>query len=654
MIKKLHIDIETFSSIDIKNSGSYKYSQSIDFEILMLAFAFDDGPIQMVDLSKGEEFPKNFLEALQNPNIEKHAHNANFERNCFKAIGFDIPIEQWFCSAVKAAYCGLPLSLEMISEALKLEEKGKLSTGKTLIKYFCVPIKPTKNNGFRSRNFWFHDEEKWEDFKKYCINDVEAEREIGKRLAGFQIPEMERNLYILDQKINDEGILVDLHFAQNVCKIDTENSKNLIQELKDLTGLVLPNSPAQLTKWLSKVMNKEITSVAKDEVNQLLKETESDLIKRVLTLRKQVSKTSIKKYTAAINCAGLDERVRGLFQFYGANRTGRWAGRLVQLQNLRRNYLSDIDLARDLCKNGKYEELLIMYGDISDVLSQLIRTVFVAPENYTFGVADFSAIEARVIAWLADETWRLDVFGSHGKIYEASAAMMFNIDISEVTKGSEYRQKGKIAELALGYQGAVGALKNMGGEDMGLSEIEMKNIVTLWRKKSPNIVKFWNAVNEAAIHTTETHRPVILKKYKNLTFRYENQALTIELPSGRKLVYQNAIISKSRFDQKSIKYKGMDQVTKKWWWVDTYGGKLVENIVQAVARDLLAHSMLRLEKLGFNIVMHVHDEIVCEIIEYQAEKKLETMCKLMGEEVSWAKGLPLGADGYTTKFYKKD
>lgn len=653
---KLHLDIETYSSVDIKTSGSYKYTQSIDFEILMLAYAFDDKPTKIVDLAAGEPFPKEFLQALHDPEVLKIAHNANFERNCFAAIGHVVPVEQWTCTAVKSAYSGLPLSLEMVSNALKLGEKGKLSTGKALIRYFCIPVKPTATNGMRSRNFWFHDLTKWEEFKNYCINDVEAEREIEHKLAGFTIPTMERRMYILDQKINDRGILVDVEMATNVCKIDDRNSTEILEEMTKLTGLEKPNSPARLKEWLKLETQEDIKSVAKDEIDALLKTTGSDLVKRVLNLRKRAAKTSIKKYTAALSCAGFDERIRGLFQFYGANRTGRWAGRLVQLQNLRRNNLNDIDLARQLCKEGKYDTLTMFYDDIADVLSQLIRTVFVASPGKTFGVADFSAIEARVIAWLADESWRLEVFRTHGKIYEASAAMMFGVDISEVTKGSHYRDKGKIAELALGYQGALGALMTMGGEEMGLTESEMKTIVTLWRKKSPNIVKLWDAINNAAIHTVKTKKETVVKNFKNLVFRYENNAMTIELPSGRKLVYQRAILTKNKWNHEAIKYEGLNQETKKWEWVQTYGGKLVENIVQAIARDLLAVAMLKLDDVGFDIVMHVHDEIVCEIPddEMDAKEDLEIMNSIMGEKISWAEGLPLGADGYITKFYKKD
>lgn len=654
MAKQLHIDIETYSSIDIMTAGAYKYCESIDFEILMVAYAFDDEPIRMIDLALGDKIPQEFLDALMDPTIEKHAHNANFERNSFRAIGYDVPIEHWYCSAVKSAYCGLPLSLAMVSEALKLEEKGKLATGKALIRFFSIPIKPTKANGMRERNFPEHDMQKWEEFKLYCINDVEAEREIGKRLEAYIIPDFERVNYILDQQINDRGILVDIDMAKNAYQIDELHSAVMSEQLTKLTGLDNPNSPAQLKQWLSLAMGKEITTLAKEAMDTLVEEAESEAVKEVLTLRKKSSKSSTKKYVAMLNCACYDDRVRGLFQFYGANRTGRWAGRLVQLQNLPQNHLKDLEQARSLIAAGDYELAAMFYDDISNVLSQLIRTTFIAKKNCTFAVADFSAIEARVIAWLANEKWRLDVFATHGKIYEASASMMFNVPIESVTKGSELRDKGKISELALGYQGALGALRKMGGEKMGLSDEEMNRIVKLWRKKNPSIVKLWDDVNEAAIRTIKTHKPVILTKFRNLKFDYNGDVLTIELPSGRKLYYQQATLATNRFGQESVKYKGLDQVTKKWWWVDSYGGKFVENIVQAIARDLLAYSMQQLDKAGFWLVMHVHDEAVAEVDKTKGEELLEQMCDIMGTEVPWALGLPLKADGYITDFYKKD
>jgi DNA polymerase len=403
MVSKLHIDIETYSSIDIKTAGAYKYCESIDFEILMVAYAFDDEPIQIVDLAQGENLPIEFLEALQNPQVEKHAHNANFERNAFRAVGYDIPIEQWHCSAVKSAYCGLPLSLEMVSKALKLEEKGKLATGKALIRYFCIPCKPTNANDKRMRNMPWHDLEKWDEFKKYCINDVEAEREIDNRLQAYAIPEFERRNYILDQEINDRGIMIDLNMAKNAFDIDTQHSAILTDKMIDLTGLENPNSPAQLKKWLGDAMQKEVTSLAKSELPTLIEEAESEAVTKVLKLRKKSSKTSTKKYVAMMNCACDDDRAHGLFQFYGANRTGRWAGRLVQLQNLPQNHISDLEQARSAFASGDYDLVTMLYENVSDTLSQLIRTAFIAKPGHTFAVADFSAIEARVIAWLANE-----------------------------------------------------------------------------------------------------------------------------------------------------------------------------------------------------------------------------------------------------------
>lgn len=665
MKNKLHIDIETYSSVDITTAGAYKYCESIDFEMLLVAYALNSGPIHIIDLAQGEKLPKSFIDMLQDPNIEKHAHNANFERTAFRATGYDIPVGQWHCSAVKSAYCGLPLSLAMVSDALKLEEKGKLSTGKALIRYFCVPCKPTKTNGHRHRNMPNHDLEKWEDFKNYCINDVEAEREIDRLLEGYEIPEFERSNYILDQKINDRGILIDLDFARNAFDVDTQHAAVLQNKLRHITGLENPNSPAQLKTWLESKMQQEIKSLAKSEIPRLIDEAESEVVRQVLKLRKKSSKTSTKKYVAMLNCACDDGRAHGLFQFYGANRTGRWAGRLVQLQNLPQNHLDDIEQAREVFASGNYDLVTMLYENVSDVLSQLIRTAFIAKPGHIFAVADFSAIEARVVAWLANETWRLDVFSTHGKIYEASASLMFGVPIENIHKGSELRTKGKIAELALGYQGSVGALKQMGGESMGLTESEMKDIVNKWRNKSPHIVKLWKHVEAAAMGAIKTRKKVFLPKFRNLEFFYDGKALTIKLPSGRKLFYQSPSMTVNRFGQPSIKYKGLDQKTKKWWWIESYGGKFVENIVQAIARDVLAYSMQNLDKEGFNIVMHVHDEAVCEIPDMDLgpysevagkmnQATLEEMCRIMGEEVPWAPGLPLVADGYLTPFYKKD
>ncbi len=651
---KLHIDIETYSSVDIKTAGAYKYCESFDFEILMIAYAVGNAPIAIIDLTEEMEIPAYFLELLENPEIEKHAHKADFERNAFRAIGIDVPIDQWHCSAIKAGYCGFPLSLAAVSAAMKLEEKGKLATGSALIRFFSCPVKPTTKNGNKVRNFPQDDPEKWEEYKRYCINDVEAEREIGERLKAYTIPEFERLNYILDQEINDRGILIDVSMAKNAYEINEKYSEVLTRELKRLTGLSNPNSPAQLSKWLSQAMNKEITSLAKDSIPLLLEEAAPGPVREVLALRSKASKTSIKKYVAMILCVCEDGRAHGLFQFYGANRTGRWAGRLIQLQNLPQNHLSDLEEARAVIASGDFDLAGMLYDDISSILSQLIRTAFVARPGNTFAVADFSAIEARVIAWLAGEQWRLDVFNSHGKIYEASAAMMFGVPIESVTKGSDLRAKGKIAELALGYQGALGALTKMGGESMGLSEEEMRNIVKRWRAKNLAIVKLWSEVEEAAMLTLKTRRKIMLDKYKNLIFDFDGKVMTIELPSGRKLFYQSPNLTINKYSKESIRYMGMDQTTKKWGWVDSYGGKFVENLVQAIARDLLAYSMQRIKEEGFDIVMHVHDEIVAEVSVDFEDLALKEMCAVMAEEVPWAKGLPLTADGYTTPFYKKD
>lgn len=653
MKRKLHIDIETYSSVDITTSGAYKYMESVDFEILLIAYAFGDDPIEIIDLAQGEKIPSKFITALQDPAIEKHAHNANFERQAFKKYGYDVPAKFWRCSAVKAAFCGLPLSLDGVSKAMNLGDLGKSASGKALIRLFSCPVKPTKLNGLRERNFYFHDPIKWELYKDYCKQDVEAEREIYNRLSKYEIPNFERLNYILDQKINDKGILIDLVMAQNAFDIDTRFAIELSDRVKELTGIDNPNSAAQLKNWLSGAMQKEIKTLAKGDIPSLILEAGVGAVSEVLTIRQKLSKTSTKKYVAMLACACDDKRAHGLFQFYGANRTGRWAGRLIQLQNLPQNHLNDLEEAREIIASGDYSLATMLYDDIPSVLSQLIRTTFVAKEGHTFAVADFSAIEARVIAWLADETWRLKVFASHGKIYEASAAMMFNVPIESVTKGSELRQKGKIAELALGYQGAVGALKTMGGEAMGLSDLEMDTIVKKWRKANPAIVRLWADIESCAIHAIETKKKIV-SIHKNLEFEYNGEVLTILLPSGRKLFYQSPSFTKNKWDKKSIQYKGMDQTTKQWGHVDTYGGKLVENIIQAIARDLLAESMLRIDKADFNIVMHVHDEVVCEVSLEHKDAHLKAIEYIMSIPIDWAEGLILTADGYTTPFYKKD
>ena len=661
MKQHLHIDVETFSSVDITTCGSYKYFESLDFEILIICYAFGDGPIQTIDMTEktlngAKAYPLDFAKALADPTVELHAHNANFERNAFWAAGFHTDIERWHCSAVKAAYCGLPLSLDGVSKALNLGELGKSSEGKALIKLFSCPVKPTKSNGMKTRIYPADQPEKWERYKDYCRQDVEAEREITRLLSKYKYPESERQHYILDQKINDRGILVDLVMAQNAFDIDERFSSELYEQTKAITGLDNPNSPAQLKKWLSDRTGRNITSLAKGDIPAMIDETTSYDVQRVLELRQKSAKTSTKKYLAMLNCACDDNRAHGLFQFYGANRTGRWAGRLIQMQNLPQNHLDDLDGAREAIASGDYDLCTLLYDDIPSVLSQLIRTTFIAGEGKTFAVADFSAIEARVIAWLSGEAWRLKVFNSHGKIYEASASKMFNVPIELVTKGSDWRAKGKVAELALGYQGAVGALKTMGGEKMGLSELEMDTIVKKWRKANPAIVALWGDLESCAMRAIETRKPV-RSIHKGLLFECNGEVMTIKLPSGRRLFYQSPSFAENKWGRKSIRYKGMDQTTKQWGWVDTYGGKITENAIQAIARDLLADAIQRVDAAGFEVVMHVHDEVVVEVPilkKYYESVDLDRICEIMGNTSEVYAGVPFPADGYLTPYYKKD
>lgn len=648
------MDLETYSSIDISTSGSYKYFESPDFEILILAYAFDNEEVKVVDLAAGEVLPKEFLKALLDPTVEKHAHNASFERNAFRAIGYNIAPMHWRCTAIKAAYCGLPLSLSDVSKAMRLEEKGKLAEGKALIRFFSCPVKPTKANGMKLRNTPSDYPEKWELYKEYCKQDVEAEREIDLRLDKYIIPKFERLNYILDQKINDRGVQIDLGLAQYATEMDITFSDELENKVKRITGIANANSPLQLKNWLSNAIGKEIKSLAKGEIPDLIKLAgEGSPASEVLRIRQKLAKSSTKKYIAMLNCACEDGRARGLFQFYGANRTGRSSGRLIQLQNLPQNHIDDLEETRAVIASGDYDLACMLYDDLPSILSQLIRTTIITPLGRTFIVSDFSAIEARVIAWLAEEDWRMEVFASHGKIYEASAAMMFNVPIESITKGSPLRQKGKIAELALGYQGGVGALETMGGASMGLSQEEMKTIVNKWRQANPSIVALWSDLEKCAIRALKRKEEVI-SKFRGIKFDYNGEVLTIELPSGRKLFYQEPSFTINKFGSQSIRYKGLNQETKQWGYVDTYGGKIVENCVQGIARDLLMEAMLRLNQNGFDIVLHVHDEVVCETDLETAEGDLEEMSRIMAEEVVWAKGLLLPAEGFISEFYKKE
>ncbi|KJZ91558.1 MULTISPECIES: DNA polymerase [unclassified Clostridium] len=644
-MRTLSIDIETYSSVDLAKSGVYRYAEAPDFEILLFGYSVDVGPVQVVDFACGEKIPKEIQQAILDNNVTKWAFNAQFERICLsKHFGIHLEPDSWRCTMVWSAYLGLPLSLEGAAIVTGADKK-KLTEGKELIRYFSVPCKPTGANGGRTRNLPEHAPEKWNSFKEYNLRDVEVELSIQAKLQKFPMPEEEWKNYILDQQINDRGIQLDLELVRQAIQCDEQTREELTSRLKELTELENPNSVVQMKSWLSE-NGLETDSLDKASVKALLKEA-PDHLSEVLELRQLLAKSSVKKYTAMENAVCADGRARGLLQFYGANRTGRFAGRLVQVQNLPQNHLPDLEQARCLVRGGHFDALEILYDSIPGVLSELIRTAFVPKKGYKFIVADFSAIEARVIAWLAGETWRNEVFATHGKIYEASASQMFRVPIEEITKGSPLRQKGKIAELALGYGGSVGALKAMGALDMGLTEEELKPLVYAWRNANPNIVRLWwdvdRAVKEAVTERcrTETHR---------IRFEYRSGMLLIWLPSGRQLTYVKPRMGINRFGSEAVTYEGVG-ATKKWERIESYGPKFVENIVQAISRDLLCHSMRNLDEAGLNIVMHVHDEAVLEV---PLEICVQDVCVLMGQVPPWAQGLLLRADGFECNFYKKD
>ena len=643
-MKRLSIDLETYSSVDLGKSGVYKYAESEDFEILLFAYSIDDGEVKVIDLASGEIIPEEILAALSDESIEKWAFNANFERVCLSIfLGERLNPQGWYCTMIWAAYLGLPLSLEKVGEVLKLD-KQKMNEGKALIRYFSIPCKPTKTNGMRTRNLPHHDLEKWSTFKEYNQRDVETEMAIKKKLSAFPMPHSEWENYWIDQNINDRGILIDEVLVDSAIKLDEILREENMDRAIELTGLENPNSPLQLKEWLNK-RGLEIDSLAKKDVESALKNAEGD-IKEVLELRQELSKSSVRKYDAMKNVKGKDNRARGLIQFYGANRTGRYSGRLIQVQNLRRNNLKDLDLARSLVKNRDYETMEILYESPSDILSQLIRTAFIPKEGTRFIISDFSAIEARVLAWLAGEKWVLDAFETGEDIYCRTASRMFGVLVEKHGVNGHLRQKGKIATLACGYQGALGALKAMGGIEMGLSEDELQSIVDSWREANPNIVSLWWDIDSVVKRVVKTRSK---EGYKNLVISYEKGILFIQLPSKRRLAYPKAKIGMNRFGGESIVYEGI-VVGNKWDKIESYGGKFVENIVQAIARDILAEAMMRLEQKGFNIVMHIHDEVVIE----SNSSSIEEINEIMSIVPSWAPGLILDADGFESDFYKKD
>ena len=596
----LSIDIECFSDVDLIKCGVYAYADSPAFEILLFAYSFDGGETQIIDLAQGEKLPAEVEDAIFDVSVTKTAYNANFERTCLsKYFGRYLPPESWHCSAVQAAMLALPRSLEDVGRVLGLDEQ-KMKEGKELIRYFCVPCKPTMANGGRTRNLPCHVPEKWELFKTYCKRDVDVEKAIRAKLHNFPIPESEMELYRLDQRINDRGVLVDMGLVEQAIACERLHKEVVTKRAYELTGLENPNSVVQLKGWLGD-KGMEAESLSKKAVADMIAETDGE-VEELLRLRLLMAKTSVKKYEAMERSVCSDGRVHGLLQFYGANRTGRFAGRLVQIQNLPQNHIPDLELARDLVKQGRFEDIELLYDSTPNVLSELIRTAFIPKPGCRFVVADFSAIEARVLAWLSGEQWRLDVFTSHGKIYEASASAMFHVPVEEITKTSPLRQKGKISELALGYGGSTGALISMGALDMGLVEDELSPLVAAWRKANPHITQFWWEVDAAAVKAVREKQKT---KAGRIIFEYKSGILFITLPSGRKLSYVKPRMAVNKFGRDGLTYEGISE-NKKWSRIETYGPKLVENIVQGTARDLLAEAMLRVEEKGYPIVMHCH------------------------------------------------
>ena len=648
-MRTLSIDIETYSPLDLRQHGVYAYAAHPKFEMLLFGYAFDDDPVQVIDLAQGEKLPQELQNALYDPEILKTAFNASFERTCLSAfLGSVTPPEQWSCTAVWARELGLPATLESVGIVLGLpEDKQKLKTGKALIRYFSIPCKPTKTNGMRTRNLPQHDPERWQLYKEYNAGDVVAERAIRKKLANYPILPSEQILWEHDQRINDRGVGVDLVFAEQAIRMDEVIKARLLDSAKELTGLDNPKSTAQLKGWIEDTAGITVESLNKKSIAGVRADADHEDVDRMLEIRAGLAKTSTEKYKAMQRTACEDHRIRGLTQFYGASRTGRWAGRLVQMQNLPQNKMPDrdLDIARQLVRAGDLTTMELLFDDISGTLSQLIRTAFIPRKGHRFIVADFSAIEARVIAWLSGEQWRMDVFNTHGKIYEASAEQMFHLPPGSVKKGDPMRQKGKIAELALGYGGSTGALKSMGALEMGLVEDELKPLVNSWRAANPAITKFWWDTDAAARRTIQTKAPTTLPF--DMGFFKKGPLLKLRLPNGRELSYVKPAIVDD-----SITYEGNIQSSGAWGRIESYGPKLVENIVQAVARDCLAEAICRLENNGFPVVFHVHDEVICEVPEGVSSAK--ELSAIMSEPIAWADGLPLRADAYECEYYRKD
>lgn len=658
-MKHLSIDIETFSDEIIKDTGLYKYAQSDSFEILLFAYSVDFGEVKLIDLAQGENVPGEIIEALNNPNITKHAYNAPFEWYCLNQAGYKTSIGQWADTMFYGLYLGYPAGLETIGKALNLpQDKQKLSTGKALIKYFCTPCKPTKANGGRTRNLPEHDPEKWKLFREYCKQDVVTETTIYKILSRFEIVKQEQKNWALDIEMNAKGILIDEDLIKSALWIDKEIRSKLTKEAKEISGLSNPNSTSQLLNYFRENGIPDLENVTKETVSDLIESDISESNKRLLEIRQELAKTSIKKYEAVSVAKGKDNRVRGLLQFYGANRTGRWAGRLVQVQNLPRNYIRTLDEARALVKQRNIKGLEMIYGNVSDILSQLIRTAFI-PSKDKLIVADFSAIEARIIAWLAGERWVQDVFATHGKIYEATASQMFGVPIEKIKKGNpEYslRQKGKIAQLALGYQGSTGAMVAMGALKMGLNEDELPDIVSRWRNANPNIVSLWYEIEN---NTLAVMQDGMMRSFKGLTFSRESDLIygldffVITLPGKRKLYYPKPFLKENQFGKQALHYYSVNQTNKKWGIDSTYGGKLTENIVQAIARDCLAINIKKIKEAfpEADILMHIHDEVV---IDSPKNIAVQDVCAVMGKDIPWAPGLILKAAGFESNYYMKD